>query len=60
MAADTATYAIVKTGGKQYKVAVGDIGPFFLRDTSSFSFFVVVARLFVSENDVGEFPLVRQ
>jgi large subunit ribosomal protein L21 len=25
MAADTATYAIVKTGGKQYKVAVGDI-----------------------------------
>ncbi|MCW1958716.1 MAG: 50S ribosomal protein L21 [Mycobacterium sp.] len=23
--ADTATYAIVKTGGKQYKVAVGDI-----------------------------------
>lgn len=25
MAAETATYAIVKTGGKQYKVAVGDI-----------------------------------
>jgi large subunit ribosomal protein L21 len=25
MAADTATYAIVKAGGKQYKVAVGDI-----------------------------------
>lgn len=25
MAAQTATYAIVKTGGKQYKVAVGDI-----------------------------------
>jgi len=25
MAADTATYAIVKTGGKQYKVAVGYI-----------------------------------
>ena len=25
MAADKATYAIVKTGGKQYKVAVGDI-----------------------------------
>ena len=25
MAAQTATYAIVKTGGKQYKVAVGDV-----------------------------------
>ena len=25
MAAETATHAIVKTGGKQYKVAVGDI-----------------------------------
>ncbi|MGB0437113.1 MAG: 50S ribosomal protein L21 [Mycobacterium sp.] len=25
MAAETATYAIVKTGGKQYKVAAGDI-----------------------------------
>jgi large subunit ribosomal protein L21 len=25
MAADKVTYAIVKTGGKQYKVAVGDI-----------------------------------
>jgi len=25
MAADNATYAVVKTGGKQYKVAVGDI-----------------------------------
>ena len=25
MAAENATYAIVKTGGKQYKVAVGDI-----------------------------------
>lgn len=25
MAAETATYAIVKTGGKQYKVAVGDV-----------------------------------
>ena len=25
MAANTATYAIVKTGGKQYKVAAGDI-----------------------------------
>jgi large subunit ribosomal protein L21 len=25
MAADNATYAIVKTGGKQYKVAVGDV-----------------------------------
>ena len=25
MAAETAKYAIVKTGGKQYKVAVGDI-----------------------------------
>jgi len=25
MAADKPTYAIVKTGGKQYKVAVGDI-----------------------------------
>lgn len=25
MAAQTATYAIVKTGGKQYKVAAGDI-----------------------------------
>ena len=25
MAADTATYAIVKTGGKQYKVTVGDV-----------------------------------
>ncbi|MFY1621336.1 50S ribosomal protein L21 [Micromonospora sp. WMMD736] len=25
MASDTATYAIVKTGGKQYKVAVGDV-----------------------------------
>jgi large subunit ribosomal protein L21 len=25
MAADTATYAIVKAGGKQYKVAVGDV-----------------------------------
>ena len=25
MATDNATYAIVKTGGKQYKVAVGDI-----------------------------------
>jgi len=25
MAADSATYAIVKTGGKQYKVAVGDV-----------------------------------
>ena len=25
MAAQTANYAIVKTGGKQYKVAVGDI-----------------------------------
>jgi large subunit ribosomal protein L21 len=25
MAANTATYAIVKTGGKQYKVAVGDV-----------------------------------
>ena len=25
MAAETASYAIVKTGGKQYKVAVGDI-----------------------------------
>ena len=25
MAVETATYAIVKTGGKQYKVAVGDI-----------------------------------
>jgi len=23
--AETATYAIVKTGGKQYKVAVGDV-----------------------------------
>ena len=26
MAADKVTYAIVKTGGKQYKVAVGDVG----------------------------------
>ena len=25
MAAEKATYAIVKTGGKQYKVAVGDV-----------------------------------
>ncbi|MDT5398176.1 MAG: large subunit ribosomal protein, partial [Mycobacterium sp.] len=25
MAAEKVTYAIVKTGGKQYKVAVGDI-----------------------------------
>ncbi|ANE79991.1 50S ribosomal protein L21 [Mycobacterium adipatum] len=25
MAADNATYAVVKTGGKQYKVAVGDV-----------------------------------
>ena len=25
MAADKVTYAIVKTGGKQYKVAVGDV-----------------------------------
>ena len=25
MAAKTATYAIVKTGGKQYKVAIGDV-----------------------------------
>ena len=25
MATDKATYAIVKTGGKQYKVAVGDV-----------------------------------
>ncbi|WP_299561368.1 50S ribosomal protein L21 [uncultured Mycolicibacterium sp.] len=25
MAAEQATYAIVKTGGKQYKVAVGDV-----------------------------------
>jgi large subunit ribosomal protein L21 len=25
MAAQTATYAIVKTGGKQYKVAAGDV-----------------------------------
>ncbi|MGA9374495.1 MAG: 50S ribosomal protein L21 [Mycobacterium sp.] len=25
MAAENATYAVVKTGGKQYKVAVGDI-----------------------------------
>lgn len=25
MAAQTATYAIVKTGGKQYKVAIGDV-----------------------------------
>ena len=25
MAGDKATYAIVKTGGKQYKVAVGDV-----------------------------------
>ena len=25
MAAETATYAIVKTGGKQYKAAVGDV-----------------------------------
>lgn len=25
MAGQTATYAIVKTGGKQYKVAVGDV-----------------------------------
>ena len=25
MAAENATYAIVKTGGKQYKVAVGDV-----------------------------------
>ena len=25
MASDAATYAIVKTGGKQYKVAVGDV-----------------------------------
>ncbi|MEZ0053592.1 large subunit ribosomal protein L21 [Mycobacterium sp. MAA66] len=25
MAADNATYAIVKTGGKQYKVAIGDV-----------------------------------
>ena len=25
MAAETATYAIVKTGGKQYKVAAGDV-----------------------------------